>query len=376
MIKSRLTYLLTLAASVGFVIFFGTKMAYMFLYALLLVTLLSFLLLLFAPLLIKLSQHCDATSIWKGEELWFYTEITNKSIFAYPRVKFIFFDGEQVIHSSEPAQGLGSVKHLLRFPYRGVYDVGVRQLIITDYLGLFTKQCKFNDKIQITVLPCIEALDPLPFKNELLNTAPSNFDFFQDPYADISHVNKYQPSDDIKKIHWKLSAKKNELVVKRFQVTALHKIMVFLDIESSGLSGAPKLELEDKIVCKAASVIDHCVNRYMPVELVCGEQPHEKLYMRGKEEALQAYYWLAKIDFVERFSMRNAIAAALQHENGFLNMVLLIHKMDFELFEAVQHIQSMGHHVIIFYFGPAILSSSEKEYFTGLENIGVHAYMQ
>lgn len=56
----------------------------------------------------------------------------------------------------------------------------------------------------------------------------------------FSDVREYQPGDDVRRIHWKLSARTNKVFVKSFEEDRLLRINLLLDISRSTKFGAPK----------------------------------------------------------------------------------------------------------------------------------------
>lgn len=56
----------------------------------------------------------------------------------------------------------------------------------------------------------------------------------------FSDVRDYQPGDDVRRIHWKLSARTNKVYVKSFEEDRLLRIQLMLDLSRSTKFGSPK----------------------------------------------------------------------------------------------------------------------------------------
>ena len=95
-------------------------------------------------------------------------------------------------------------------------------------MGIFQRTVIPKDtEYSLTVLP-------LTFDTEPLEMAPG------DPGSEImaratedlnapSDIRSYQPGDAMKKIHWKLSLRKGELMVRKFDEPVLQEVLILMD---------------------------------------------------------------------------------------------------------------------------------------------------
>src|SRR5690606_38961497 len=114
--------------------------------------------------------------------------------------------------------------------YRGYYSIGVERVEITDLLGLINIKYTVREPIYITVYPKIVELERFHIKTNYISESHALLDTKFEDMATISNIRKYAYGDRIKKIHWKLTAKKNELMVKEFQNTTETSLMIVLDL--------------------------------------------------------------------------------------------------------------------------------------------------
>ena len=137
----------------------------------------------------------------------------------------------------------------------GVYKSGIRSCTVGDLLGLFSRKIVPEDtEYTLTVLP-------LTFETKPLKMAPG------DPGSEImaratedlnapSDVRNYQPGDAMKKIHWKLSLRKGELMVRKYDEPVLQEALILMDCSRPPGLGHPDAEadLRDALLETAASV--------------------------------------------------------------------------------------------------------------------------
>lgn len=101
---------------------------------------------------------------------------------------------------------------------RGIIDVGIIRLGITDVLNILTRQQLFEPG-KIKVYPSVE--DSLADGLALSTIGEGNFFKTyskENPYV-VREMRRYAPGDSIRKINWKVSAKYSELYIKRGDTT-------------------------------------------------------------------------------------------------------------------------------------------------------------
>ncbi len=87
---------------------------------------------------------------------------------------------------------------------------------------------------------------------------------FEDPFAYAS-IREYTVTDPMKTINWKASARTGELMVNTFESTHMEKVMLFLDVEDSGIL---KYEyLTEDAISVAATLAQKMIARGMEVGL-------------------------------------------------------------------------------------------------------------
>ena len=98
----------------------------------------------------------------------------------------------------------------------GIYTSGIQTCMIEDMLGMFQRVIRPDETVySLTVLPRVFDVDPLVMApgdpgSELMARANEDLNAPSD-------IRAYQPGDAMKKIHWKLSARKQELIVRKFE---------------------------------------------------------------------------------------------------------------------------------------------------------------
>lgn len=109
----------------------------------------------------------------------------------------------------------------LNLKYCGIYEIRCEEIRIFDLLGLFSKKLKKLPHTNAVVLPNDIGLN---FNAEKL-VLDDEEDIYTDPYAgsDVSEIKElrdYREGDRLSQIHWKLSTKSEDLIVKEYAKNA------------------------------------------------------------------------------------------------------------------------------------------------------------
>lgn len=178
----------------------------------------------------------------------------------------------------------------------GVTSPGVKRVVISDLLGMFTVEK--SPKAQGGELIVL----PLPFDVGALTYAAgdSGAESMARAAEDVtspSDVRAYQQGDAMKKIHWKLSMRKQELMVRRFEAPIMPDALVLLDCSKPPKTAdeSAQLDLRDALLETAASVMQQNINTDHPARLpIHGDHPIELDKGMGMPVILEA---LSRVDF-------------------------------------------------------------------------------
>lgn len=116
----------------------------------------------------------------------------------------------------------------LSFAHVGLWPCGAESLVFCDVFGLFCLKRRIKDALpEMLVLPRGFEVQALPFSQmddgrALPNRAGEDITSPEDTRA-------YRRGDPFKRIHWKLSARAGEMLVRRFEVPAPPDTLILLD---------------------------------------------------------------------------------------------------------------------------------------------------
>lgn len=184
-----------------------------------------------------------------------------------------------VIYLTQLGKRRQRVTHKFVADHVGAMFPGVENYVVSDVFGFFKREHKPDmDGQELLVLPVPFDVEPLTFAAgdmgvETMKRA------MEDP-SSPSDFRNYQQGDPLKRIHWKMSARRQEIFVRQFEEPALPDALVMLDTSPPHLGeGVPQESaafLQDALLETAASVVACQIREENSVRLpLVGDRPME-----------------------------------------------------------------------------------------------------
>lgn len=150
---------------------------------------------------------------------------------------------------------------------RGYYPLGEIQLVIKDVFGFYSIKKKVTSETSLLVYPMPTELNSFRITSiEQLGDMLIDDKAFQDKTR-VSSIRDFREGDSVKWIHWKLSAKLDELIIKEFDNSADTHVVVFVDNYQGLYKNDLDRRLEDKVADVGISVINYYIKHSIPVTL-------------------------------------------------------------------------------------------------------------
>ena len=193
---------------------------------------------------------------------------------------------------------LQSMRLPIHASHVGVFSVGLHSCTVEDLLGLVQRRIVLRKTaFELVVLPQTFDVEPLKLApgdpgSELMSRATEDLNAPSD-------IRSYQPGDAMKKIHWKLSMRKRELVVRKFDEPILQDVLVLMDCSPPPSWGHARAgaDIRDAMLETAASILtsqtvtDHQIRMPLP-----GKHPVDVDKSMGLPIAMD---YLARVEFSE-----------------------------------------------------------------------------
>lgn len=154
---------------------------------------------------------------------------------------------------------------------RGVYEVGPARLRMADPLGLASREISGGRTDLLVVYPAVEDLQGLPGipgRNLAVNAPRPEQN--QRGGEDFYTLREYQQGDDLRRVHWPSSARRDQLMIRQLETPWQTKALVVLDTRSGSYPDAADFE---RAVSGAASIVRHLIHNGLSTELWAGDSP-------------------------------------------------------------------------------------------------------
>lgn len=272
MLRRRILYLLCLLGCFGFYIAYGEWLSWLLLKAMLLLPWLSLLLSLPAMLTLKARFLCPL-QVTKGEKIPLRMQI--RCPLPVPPVQWCFHVFESYSGDAWKYRAGESVTA----DHCGCLTVKVKKAWRYDYLGLF--RLPLGRRVEQTVLiyPQAVPVDDLPSLKRYLagSWKPKRGGGFAENYD----LREYHEGDDLRQMHWKLTAKTGKPVLREPIVPVRGKLCLTMI-----LGGSP--EVIDEKLGKLLHVSQRLLGKELPHEIVCLTGEGQKVLGVANKDELHA----------------------------------------------------------------------------------------
>lgn len=188
----------------------------------------------------------------------------------------------------------------------GNFKVRVRRILVGDLLGiLYLRAGREREGEIVTVLPRIEPMElelNQTFGSMAWNEETGEYNPHRagDDPSEVYQIRGFREGDSMRQIHWKMTARTGEVMVREFSDPVRCGVAVFLDLTLPG--GKQKRSLDDEYLEKALSL---CAGL---LEIAC---PHDVIWYDKEEDTLKRI----RVDREEKlYAVINGLFGARSYE--------------------------------------------------------------
>lgn len=208
---------------------------------------------------LRVSGSLDCRSVHRGDRAALLLQIRHHGLLPLAPIQLEISPGNgrppQTVFLRNAPGKLQTLKLPFQADHVGVWAPGLQAWALEDLLGLFRVRRRAEaELLSLLVLPRLFPTDPLPLApgdpgSEMLSRATEDL-------SSPSDIRAFQPGDPLKKVHWKLSLRKRELLVRKFDEPILQEVLLLMDCSRPPSWGRPEAEadLRDALLETAASV--------------------------------------------------------------------------------------------------------------------------
>ena len=163
-----------------------------------------------------------------------------------------------------------SVAYTVRADVRGRYGVGPLVIRLTDPFGLCELNRSFPSVDKLTVIPQVVPLPAVRLAGEYAGTGESRARSVAVHGEDDAATREYRRGDDLRRVHWRSTARTGELMVRREEQPWESRATVVLDTRAHAHRGEGPTASFEWAVSAAASIAVHLRQAGYKLRLVTG----------------------------------------------------------------------------------------------------------
>jgi uncharacterized protein (DUF58 family) len=324
--RARRAYFLAIAAGLLVAaLYTGEKIYYLALFIMAGMVLLSLITALITYYRLNYLQTLTPSSGIKGKDVTLRVEIHNDYLFPFPLVVLSYDLPENWLSSTSLTDAVSvlprsryELTRRVRCRYRGRYPVGLRSARFTDLFGLYAFTIRFDRlsyhrPLTLLVRPRIVPLSRLPLPVRESEGQVRTRMRVSDDMTQMAEPRKYRAGDPLKKVHWKLTARNREIIVKDYEQSSRPQITLYLDTRKTGLPGIEGVALEDMLVECATAVANHVIDRGYPFRLIAYAPDRRELAASRPGDFAAVYELLSDIAFTGEYPLHDVLTWELKH---------------------------------------------------------------
>lgn len=243
-IKYRITYILTIIFFMIASIFYRQPFCVIMLAVLFVLPLISIWLTKIFSKKISIDYICKTPSVVVKNDIILEITLDNPTFFSFLNCELSFkysnlFYPNDNIHTlsiSAPIKKKNPCIFSLSTSLSGIDEISFFDFRITDPLHLYTYVYKSSRTFNISVIPQLENKKYSIFAESFLDTENDDISVTKGSLnQELKEIREYRPGDRLQNIHWKLSSKLDELMVKEFQESASRILCILPELSKEYL---------------------------------------------------------------------------------------------------------------------------------------------
>ncbi|MFG2516659.1 DUF58 domain-containing protein [Streptomyces sp. NPDC048584] len=184
------------------------------------------------------------------------------------RVPYVLGPRPRFVLDRVEAGGRREVSYRVRSDLRGRYPLGPLQLRLSDPFGMCELTRSFSTHDTLTVIPRVVPLPSVRLSGEAKGYGDGRQRALALAGEDDVIPRGYRYGDDLRRVHWRSTARYGELMVRREEQPQRARCTVLLDTRGVAYAGAGPDSAFEWAVSGAASVLVHMLERGFSVRLL------------------------------------------------------------------------------------------------------------
>lgn len=231
---------------------YGGTVSYGIFFGITLIPFVSFLYILFVWTFHRIYQEIGSRNIVCGQSVPYYFVLKNESWFAFAGIRIFFFSDfsyveelpDEIEYELLPGE---QYRYETSFvcKYRGEYEVGIKEIVISDFWGLFGIKFAVRERKKVIAAPKLIQLDELKSVSDI--SAMLQSENLQVTELDVV-TREYSTGDALKQINWKVTAREGKLMSRKPIGEEKKGVALIFDAKRCAKDPGVYLPIENKVL--------------------------------------------------------------------------------------------------------------------------------
>lgn len=351
----RIVFLVLWIMSLIGISFYGGAVSYGFFWGMTLLPMISLVYLILFFSQFRIYQEIESRTIVCKQVMPYYFTLPNETFFSFAGLNVRMFSGFSYVtdipddEEYELLPGESYTYHTnLVCKYRGEYEVGVKEIVITDFFRLFRLRYRIHGTIKALVYPRLihkeelsgikDIIDVSSLQSELNRTQP-----------DVV-TRDYVQGDSLKYIHWKVSAKEQKLKTRNLLGERKKEILLCYDTKRYSSKEEVYIPLESQILETVLTIGLHFAEKNIPYTIFYGQGGIRKQQIEGISKMDYLYQEIAGVQFDEKENAESLLQQMIQERLHIQAhaLIMVVHEVSDEMMERLQNFAAEGLFVILY----------------------------
>ena len=340
-----LLWLLSLLA----ISFYGGTISYGFFFGVTLIPVTSIFYLVCVYFRFKIFQELGSRNIVCEEPVAYYFVLQNDDLFAFSGVSVRMFSDfsyvEEMPDEREyellPGESFKYETQLI-CKYRGEYEVGVKEIVVTDFFGLFRLHYTVTGTVKALVVPRVVKVSELKGISDIIALLQREALRMNTEYDVLTR--DYVSGDALKQIHWKAAAREQKLKVRNRIGEDKQGVTIVFDTNRCHKDNRVYLPIENKILELTLALGFFMAEKNISTSVYCGQRGINHMQIEGIKTFDAFYKRISGITFTEEEHLAEIIAQMV--DRGALTdcfvVFFILHEMTDEIMELMQPLAEKG----------------------------------
>lgn len=241
------------------------------------------------------------------------------------------------------------IKNDLRFSKRGLHKLDNIFVRVSDVFRISCFEKTIDTGITIKVFPKIHNISSLPLSGIDIYRETADLKSRSEDQNTVRDVRKYREGDSLKKVHWKLSAKQDELFVKNLDTISGEEIVLFSDMNSRNYSLDDSGTVEESVVDFSASIVNQIIRKNLSIKVFLNTSPGRYFELDDKPDFNRFMDFLVSQSSDGSMELYQYIYENSYRLHRMNHIAVVTAELDAPLAETLLQMGASGYSISVFY---------------------------